>query len=84
MQFARHRAQSDIDVLIVAEKLTLEEIYATLAPAEERLGRKVSPTLYTPKEFERRLAAENPFLSRVMAGERILLAGEDHAARAAR
>jgi predicted nucleotidyltransferase len=78
------RAQSDIDVLIVADDLTLEEVYAALGPAEKRLGRTVSPTLYTLKEFERRRAAKNPFLSKVLAGERILLMGEDHAAGATR
>lgn len=78
------RAQSDIDVLIVADDLTLEEVYAALGPAEKRLGRTVSPTLYTLKEFERRRATKNPFLSKVLAGERILLMGEDHAVGATR
>lgn len=78
------RAQSDLDVLIVADKLTLEEVYAALRPADKRLGRTVSPTLYTRKEFDRRRATKNPFLSKVLAGERILLIGEDHVAGAAR
>ncbi len=69
------RAQSDIDVLIVSDDLTLEKVYSALAVAEKRLGRKVSPTLYTLKEFERRRAARNPFLTKVLAGERIPLIG---------
>lgn len=77
-------ATSDIDILIVADDLTLEKIYAALAPAEKRLGRKTSPTLYTRKEFERRRAAGNPFLSKVLAGERVLLIGSDDAAGATR
>lgn len=76
------RAESDIDVLIVADGLTLEEVYATLHPAEIRLGRQVSPTLYTFKEFERRRAAKNPFLTKVLAGERILLIGNEDVAAA--
>ena len=44
-------ATSDIDVLIVAEGLTLEEIYKVLLPVEAILSRKISPTLYTPREF---------------------------------
>jgi len=74
------RAQSDIDVLIVADRLTLEEVYKVLEGAEIRLGRKVSPTLYTAKEFERRRTANNPFLAKVLAGERILLIGNEDAA----
>ncbi|MCC7484054.1 MAG: nucleotidyltransferase domain-containing protein [Burkholderiales bacterium] len=76
------RAQSDIDVLIVADRLALEEVYKALEEAEIRLGRKVSPTLYTSKEFERRRTASNPFLAKVLAGERILLIGNEDAAAA--
>jgi len=72
-------AASDIDVLIVADGLTLEEIYAALAPAEKRLGRSISPTLYTLKEFQRRRAAGNVFLSKVLAGEHVPLLGNANA-----
>ncbi len=68
-------AASDIDVLIVADGLTLEAVYAALAPAEKRLGRPVSPTLYTPAEFQRRRAAGNAFLSKVLAGRYLPLIG---------
>ena len=68
-------AASDIDVLIVADGLTLEAVYATLAPAEKRLGRRVSPTLYTVKEFKRRRAAGHAFLTKVLASEHSLLIG---------
>jgi len=78
------RAQTDMDVLIVADDLTLEEVYAALKPAEKRLGRPVNPTLYTSKEFARRRAAGNPFLGRVLSGERILLMGSDDGVGAAR
>lgn len=77
------RAQSDIDVLVVADDLTLEEIYKALHPAETRLGRRISPTLYTAKEFERRRTAKNPFLAKVLSGERIRLIGNEDAAAAA-
>ncbi len=66
-------AHSDIDLLIVSDELTLEAVYALLEPVEERLGRKVSPTLYTPAEFGDRRRRGNPFLARVLAGESILL-----------
>jgi predicted nucleotidyltransferase len=78
------RARSDMDVLIVADDLTLEEVYAALKPAEKRLGRPVNPTLYTSKEFERRRAAGNPFLDKVLSGERILLIGGDDGVGATR
>ena len=72
-------AASDIDVLLIAEGLTLEEAYAALASAERRLARKISVTLYTPAEFQRRQADGNAFLTKVLAGPLIPLLGDVHA-----
>jgi len=68
-------AHSDIDVLLVSDTLALEQVYAALAPAEQRLGRPVSPTLYTVAEFRRRRAKGNPFVARLLAGEHVPLTG---------
>lgn len=66
---------SDVDILIVADKLTLEDVYTALSPAEELLDRKINPTLYTNEEFSRRRARGNPFLKRVLEGPLIVLTG---------
>jgi predicted nucleotidyltransferase len=66
-------ASSDIDLLVVADGMTLEELYSALAPVESRLDRRISPRLYTAKEFESRRAAGNPFLTRVLEGEYLVL-----------
>lgn len=72
----RDTARSDIDVLLVSETLTLEQVYAALAAAEQQLGRPVSPTLYTPSEFRRRLAQRNAFLLKLLAGDTVALIGD--------
>lgn len=72
------RAQSDVDVLVVADDVTLEQLYAALAPAEKRLGRPVNPTLYTSAEFRKRRTNRNPFLSKLLAGEHQVLIGDEH------
>ncbi len=72
-------AESDIDVLLVAETLALEEAYAALEPAERRLARRIGVTLYTPMEFRRRLGKGNAFLTKVLAGPLIPLLGDVHA-----
>lgn len=74
-------ASSDIDLLVVADELTLEALFEALAPVEADLARKINPTLYTLAEFEGRRAAGNPFLTRVFEGEHIVLIGEECAAR---
>jgi predicted nucleotidyltransferase len=68
-------ATSDIDLLVVADDLPLEALYAALAPVEKSLDRRISPSLYTRKEFDDRRAAGNPFLARVLGGEHLLLMG---------
>jgi predicted nucleotidyltransferase len=73
-------AGSDIDLLVVAGALTLEELFAKLAPAEKTLGRSIHPTLYTPEEYARRKASGNPFLKKVLAGDHIELMGSEDGA----
>ena len=69
------RADSDIDVLIVSDKLLLEDVFEALAQAEQALGRSVGPTLYTSDEYERRRAANSPFLADVLEREHTVLLG---------
>ena len=66
---------SDVDLLIVADDVTLEDVYAALSSAEQLIDRKVNPTLYTSEEFLRRRARGNAFLKRVLDGPVIVLSG---------
>jgi len=77
-------AASDIDVLLVSDDLALEEVFAALQDAEQRFGRRVSPTLYTSEEFRRRRRDGHPFLTRVLEGKHVVLLGSEHAIAAAR
>jgi predicted nucleotidyltransferase len=69
-------ASSDIDLMIVGDDLSLEEVFSCLASAEARLARKVNPTLYSSDEFRRRQADGNSFLKKVVSGPTIPLLGE--------
>lgn len=77
-------AASDLDVLVVSSELGLAELYELLQPAEARLGRPVSPTLYAPDEFRRRRRANHPFLSKVLGGPHTVLLGSEDAGATAR
>lgn len=70
-------AASDIDVMVVAADLAYADLFERLAPAEATLGRKVSPTLYTPDEFSRRQREDNHFITRVLEQPKIFLIGGD-------
>ncbi|HQV58297.1 MAG: nucleotidyltransferase domain-containing protein [Myxococcales bacterium] len=73
------RATSDVDVLIVTDALTLEDVFTALAGAEQRLGRAVNPTLYTAAEYHRRRKAKHPFLTKVLGGKHVVLLGSEDA-----
>ena len=68
-------AASDVDLLLVSDDLTLEAVYAVLAPVERSLGRRVNPTVYTPAEFEERRRAGAGFLTRILQGPHVVVAG---------
>ena len=69
------RANSDIDLMLVSDTLTLEDVFATLEPVEQEMSRPVNPTLYTRHEFEKRRANDNPFIRKVLNGPYLLLKG---------
>jgi predicted nucleotidyltransferase len=59
-------AKSDIDLMVISEKLAYAELFAALEPATLRLGRTVNPTVYTQKEIQKRLREGNAFVKRVL------------------
>jgi len=69
-------SKSDIDVMLVGEKLTLAIVLKVLVPLEPQLGRKINPTLYTPAEFKRRRAERDSFVNRVLAQPILPLIGD--------
>lgn len=69
-------ASSDVDVLIVGDRIRLEEVFKALDPVEAKLQRKISPTILTRAEFDRRAGAKEGFLSRVLEGSYIPLIGD--------
>ena len=70
-------ASSDVDVMVVSDALTYAELFAALELAVPRLGRPVSPTLYSRDELARRLTTGNAFARQVMESPRIWLIGDD-------
>ena len=75
--FAKKRdtALSDIDLLIISDSLTLEDLFKILEPAERRIGRQISPNLLSVDEFDRRRIETDSFITRILDGEIIWLIG---------
>jgi predicted nucleotidyltransferase len=71
-------ARSDIDVMVIGENIAYPDVYSALIPAEERLGRKISPAIYSRDDVTRKLKEENSFLTRIMSQPKIFLIGSEH------
>ncbi len=72
----QEKSSSDIDLLVLSDSLTLEVLYRHLEEAESALGRKINPILFTLAEFNKRRSSSGSFVSKVLAGETIVLTGQ--------
>lgn len=70
-------ATSDIDLMVVSDRLTYADLYSSLEPLGAKLGRVVSPTVYSRKEFAKRVREGNAFMTRVLAQPKLWLIGKE-------
>lgn len=72
---AREHARSDIDLLAVGE-VGLADLAPALRRVEARLGREVNVTNYSTREFRKRAAANEHFVTDVLRGPKTFGKGE--------
>jgi predicted nucleotidyltransferase len=72
-------ALSDIDLMIVSDTLSHQEIFMSLAAASAKLGREVNPTIFTTAEMESHQRERNSFITRVLAQPKLWILGGEHA-----
>ena len=72
------KAGSDIDVMIVGDRLSYADVLAALEPVQGSVGREVNPSIFRRVEFERQASEDGGFLSRVMEGPKLFLIGAEH------
>lgn len=71
-------AKSDIDLMLIADRLTYADVFEALETAGARLGRTINPTIYTRKELARRRVEDNAFVTRVLAQPKLWLIGGEN------
>jgi predicted nucleotidyltransferase len=69
------RADSDIDLMLISDKVSYLEVMKIASGAQQKLRREVNPTLYKNAEFRRKLGEGNAFLRRVMEQRRLDVIG---------
>lgn len=74
-------AASDIDLMVIADKLSYGEMLAALEPLGKVIGRRVNPTAMSRREWMKRLKSRSAFATRVMAQPKIWLIGGEDAVR---
>lgn len=70
-------AGSDIDLLVISDKVTYADLFAAIEPATNQLKRTVNPTVYSRREVDRRIRDDNAFVKRVLAQPKLWIIGED-------
>ena len=75
-------SNSDIDVLIISERVTLEEVFKRLDPVESKLLRKINPNILTRAEYTRRARSDDGYIARILKNNYVSLIGDKDAATA--
>jgi predicted nucleotidyltransferase len=70
-------AASDIDLMVVSDRLTHADLFSVLEQATVQLGRKVAPMMYSSKELAKRVKQGNAFVTRVLAQPKLWLIGDE-------
>jgi predicted nucleotidyltransferase len=73
------RADSDIDLMVIAEDLDYPTLFEALQTAERQLGRAVNPHLMTPEEWRRKSAQPDGFAARIHARPILFVIGDEDA-----
>ena len=71
---SRETENSDVDLMIVG-KVDFDEVVANLAGAEKTLNREVNPTVYSIREFGKKVRGN--FLKTVLADKKLFIIGDE-------
>jgi predicted nucleotidyltransferase len=75
---ATDKAGSDIDLMIVSDKLSYGDVFGAVDKLSRTLGRNVNPTVYSAAEFSKRARNENAFITRVIEGPKLWVIGTEN------
>jgi predicted nucleotidyltransferase len=70
-------ARSDIDLMVLSDKVGYGEVFAALEAASAQIGRAVNPTVYSRKELAKRVKDDNAFVKRVLEQPKVWVIGSE-------
>lgn len=68
---------SDVDVMVIVDDLSLADVVLAFTEAQRKLRREINPSVYPAREFRRKLAQGQHFVSSVVCGPKIFLIGDE-------
>jgi len=71
------KSDSDIDLMVVGQ-LSPADLALPLRRARELLGREINPSVFTPIEFDKKRAADDPFIKQVLDKPRLFVLGNNN------
>lgn len=69
-------SKSDVDLMVLADKLDYTDVFNVISDAESLLGRKINPTVVSRREFAKQLK-EDSFYSRVTSQPKLFVIGSE-------
>ena len=69
--------RSDVDLMVIGEDLAYPDLFGGLQKAESILRRQVSPNFLSPRDWRRKLAQKNPFITKINAQPKIFIFGSE-------
>ena len=72
------KARSDIDVMVISDKVRYPDLFEALQTAESVLARPVNPTVMTLAEWRAKRARRDSFAARVAAQPKLFVVGSDY------
>lgn len=70
-------ASSDVDLMVISDRLAYGELFGLLESVSSKLGRTVNPTLYSTSELAARRKKNNAFVTRVLEQPKLWVIGDD-------
>jgi predicted nucleotidyltransferase len=72
-------AESDIDLMIISDDLTYEQVFKALRGAEQILRRPVNPNVMSAREWQRKSADSSSFAAKISRQPRLFVIGDSNA-----
>ncbi len=71
------RASSDVDLLLISDKLSYAEVFDAVQPAERVLGRSINPVLMSYADWRIKRKTRQSFAARVHGGPKVFVVGSE-------